>query len=240
MRLLILISISIFTISSVYTQEKKKHYSSWNTINITKSFNNKWSINAEFDFRRTNFLKDWEQIILRPTVHYKFERDLDIALGYSYIKNYSYSSFSAPINANENNIFQQFTIKHKFSKFSFDHRLRFEERFIDKVTQGQDDSYFISGTKYRNRFRYKFQIVKLLKAFNNRQQLNLLIYDEAFLDLRNGLRPEKLDQNWMFIGLNFKLNKHINIKSGYHDVYAKRGYIFINNQIWETALTYKI
>lgn len=221
-------------------QERETHYSSWNTINIHKKVNEKWSVNTEFNFRRTNFLRDWEQFIIRPFVHYTFENDLDIAVGYSYIRNYNYADFSTPIDFTENNIFQQLTIKHKFSRFSFNHRLRFEERFQENVVEIEPNVYSIDGIRYRNRFRYRFQIAVPLKTFKATTSLSLVVYDEVHLDLGNGLRPEKLDQNWMFVGISFRASEHIKIRSGYHDIYAKRGAIFINNQIWETTITYKI
>ena len=118
--------------------------SSWNTIDVLRKISNKWSVNTEFNFRRTNFLRDWEQFIIRPFVHYKFENDLDIAIGYSYIKNYNHSEYSTPIDVIENNIFQQLTIKHKFSRFSFEHRLRFEERFQQNIVETETNSYSIS------------------------------------------------------------------------------------------------
>lgn len=221
-------------------QERETHYSSWNTINIHKKVNEKWSVNTEFNFRRTNFLRDWEQFIIRPFVHYTFENDLDIAVGYSYIRNYNYADFSTPIDFTENNIFQQLTIKHKFSRFSFNHRLRFEERFQENVVEIEPNVYSIDGIRYRNRFRYRFQIAVPLKTFKATTSLSLVVYDEVHLDFGNGLRPEKLDQNWMFVGISFRASEHIKIRSGYHDIYAKRGAIFINNQIWETTITYKI
>lgn len=230
----------VISFLNVSAQSTETHFSSWNTININKKLNDKWSINTEFNFRRTNFLSDWEQFIIRPFVHYTFENDLDIAMGYSYIKNYNYSNYSTPIDAIEHNIFQQLTIKHKFSTFSFDHRLRFEERFQQNVIETKTNSYTSNGTKHKNRFRYKFQVTIPLKTFSSNRKLNLVVYDEAHLDFGNGIRPEKFDQNWMFLGLSFRTSKHIKIRTGYHDIYAKRGNLFINNQVWETTLTYKI
>ncbi|KAB8154847.1 DUF2490 domain-containing protein [Kordia sp. TARA_039_SRF] len=235
--LILLFILFSFTLNA---QERKVHFSSWNTVNIHKKISRNWSVNAEFNFRRTNFLTDWEQFIIRPFVHYTFENDLDVAIGYSYIKNYNYADFGTPIDAVENNVFQQLTIKHAFSKFSFAHRLRFEERFQQKIVKTQNDSYTIDGIRHRNRFRYKFQVaIPVYKSKTNRI-LNLVMYDEVHLDFRNGLRPEQLDQNWMFLGVSFRVNKHIKIRTGYHDIYAKRKDFYINNQIWETTLTYKI
>lgn len=224
-----------------YAQENRAtHYSSWNTLNVEHDINDSWSANLELNLRRTNFLKDWEQFIIRPFIHYKFEGNLDIALGYSYIEHYTYASYSTPIDAVENNIFQQLTIKHKFSKFTFDHRLRFEERFKDNVIELSEGVFVKNGIKHRNRFRYKFQAAVPIKRFFEDRVLSLVVYDEAHLDFGNGLRPEKLDQNWMFLGVSLRASKNLKIRTGYHDIYAKRGDFFINNQVWETTITYRI
>ena len=111
---------------------------------------------------------------------------------------------------------------------------------MDKIVKTEEDSYIIDGVKNRNRFRYKFQILIPLKKFKTEQKLNIVLYDEAFLDLGNGLRPQELDQNQMFIGFIFDTGKHITIRSGYHDIYVKRADDFINNRVWETTITYKI
>jgi hypothetical protein len=221
-------------------ENRATHYSSWNTLNIVHDIDKTWSTNLEINVRRTNFLRDWEQFILRPFLHFKLENDLDIAIGYSYIENYNYAPYSTPINAIENNIFQQLTINHKFSRFSFDHRLRFEERFMDKIVEMEDGIFEKDGSKHRNRFRYKFQIAVPVKKFGANGLLSIVVYDEAHLDFGNGIRPEKLDQNWMFLGVSVRASKNIKIRTGYHDIYAKRGDLFINNQVWETTITYSI
>ena len=115
MKQLIIAFLLVIPFLNLNAQERETHYSSWNTIDINKKLNEKWSVNTEFNFRRTNFLTDWEQFIIRPFVHYTFENDLDIAVGYSYIRNYNYSEFSTPIDAVENNIHASKGLKYQCS-----------------------------------------------------------------------------------------------------------------------------
>lgn len=221
-------------------QEVEKYYSSWNTIDIGIKINDKWSVNSEFNIRRTDFLKKWEQFIIRPFVHYKVSKELDLAFGYSYIDNNSFSDFRATIDFKEHNIFQQLTIKHPFSKFSFQHRLRFEERFKQNIIEVAPENYIIDGTNYRNRLRYKFQVTIPLKTFASNRKLNLVLYDELHLDFEDSFRPEAIDQNRMNISLSYRINNHIKIRSGYHDIYFVRSNTNSNNRIWETKIVYTI
>jgi len=238
----ILSLLAIFTwLTATYAQEvTNKHSSSWNTFTITSDINAQYAIKSEFHFRRTNFSADWEQFVLRPSIHYKLNKTLTIAFGYSFIENFSYSNFSTPIDATEHNIWQQLIIKQPFKKFGLTHRIRFEERFMANIIQ-QTEQFSTDGYNYQNRLRYRFITTIPLISFTQQQQLNLIAYDEVFLNFEKGLLPKSFPQNWIFLGLGFQINSKTQIKSGYHDIYVnKNNHTHIINHIWETTVTYKI
>jgi len=229
--------LSILSISVSFGQrENYSHSSSWNTFTVKAGINKNLVLKNEFNFRRTNFLKDWEQIVIRPYLQYKIEKSLTVATGYSYIQNYNYATFSSPIDFKENNLWQQLLIKQYFTHFDLSHRIRFEERFRQTIGL-VDQNTIITGTDYSGRLRYRFIInVPVLK----KQDISLLLYDEAFLDFEQQLQPVKLDQNWMFIGFQFRESKHITIKSGYHNINIPRTGKTITNHVWETMLIYDL
>ena len=220
--------------------QKVTHFSSWNTLNVQKELNARWFVNSEFNLRRTNFQSDWQQFIIRPMIHYKFEQNADFAIGYSFIKNYAFAPFSAPIDVIENNVFQQLTFTHRLAVFSLKHRLRLEERFIAKTIQDEEGNYVTQGTNYKNRFRYRFQISIPVSQKQAARPLYLVVYDEVFFNLEKQLRPQKLEQNWIFIGVSFRANDHISVRTGYHDIHVMKENLHIHNEIWETTLTYRL
>lgn len=227
-------------LTTIYAQETtKKHSSNWNSFTVTSDVSAHYYVKSEFHFRRTNFSTDWEQFVLRPSIHYKIHKELDIAFGYSFIENYAYSDFSSPINATEHNIWQQLIFKQKFKQFSITHRIRFEERFIANIIK-ETEQFSIDGRMYQNRFRYRFITTIPLVSFT-KQQLSLIAYDEVFLNFETGLRPKSFNQNWIFFGLGFQINSKTQIKSGYHNIHInKKNNTSITNHIWETTLTYQI
>lgn len=217
-----------------------QHFSNWNTFNLSKSLQGKFYLNAEFNIRRTNFLKDWEQFIFRPSVHLKPYDWMDLSVGYSYIKNYSYASFSIPIDAVENNIWQQLSIHHSMVGLSFEHRVRLEERFIERISL-LNGEYAISGTIYSNRLRYRLTLSKLLKTFRNKQELSVIANDELFINLTDADRFGLINQNWMYIGLNYKFNEKFSLRSGYRYIYQRiRSGEYISNNVWETVFSYHL
>ncbi len=212
------------------------HSSSWNTLAVKANLNEKVFLKNEFNFRRTNFLQDWEQIVLRSSVQCRLSDHLTTALGYTYIQNYSYSDFFAPVDFKENNIWQQLFLKQALEHFDISHRIRFEERFRESV-MNTDTNPIVSTAEYSGRLRYRFIItVPILK----KQHISVIAYDEVFLDFEKGLQPKKLNQNWMFIGVRFRESAHITITSGYHHINIPKDNFSITNHIWETSLLYTL
>lgn len=216
--------------------DNHSRYSGWNTLTVQTDISENLFAKAEFNFRRTNFLQDWEQIVLRPSLQYKVLPQINAALGYSFIQNYSYSDFSSPLDTRENNLWQQLLIDQPLGHFDISHRVRFEERFkncIDMVPDGPK----ISGNDYSGRLRYRFIVtVPVLK----KQRVSILAYDEAFLDFDKGALPKTLEQNWIFIGVRLRESDHITIKSGYHQINTLGMEKSVTNHIWETTLVFTI
>ena len=232
----LLVGLLFFVVSMRAQQEQFEHSSSWNTLAVKADINENWFVKSEFNFRRTNFLQDWEQIVLRPSIQHKVNPLITVGVGYTFIQNYSYSEFSPPINNREDNLWQQLFIKQPFHLFTLSHRVRFEERFQDKIVT-IDGHAEITGINYSNRLRYRF--IAEVPIFR-KPKISVMAYDEVFLNFEKSLQPKRLDQNWMFIGLRLQENEHIKITSGYHHIDIPRTEIVINNYIWETSVMFTL
>lgn len=234
----------LFAINLVNAQEQKfTHYSSWSSFVPKVNINSTFYISSEFHFRRTNFLKDWEQLIIRPSVHFIPNKTCDFSFGYSFIRNYSFSDYSIPINANEHNIWQQVQLNHSHKKLNFKHRFRLEERFIDKILQSINGVNSINGTNYKNRLRYRFALARPIIKINNSKNISIKIFDELFINLEDGIRPKSLNQNWFYVGLDYPLTSKIGLGIGYHNIglnSSNNNNTFTTNHILQTTVTYSI
>jgi hypothetical protein len=222
-------------------EQKANHSSSWNSFIPRVKIDNSFYIASEFHFRRTNFLKDWEQFIIRPAIHFKKSETYDFALGYSYIRNYSFLDFSIPINANEHNIWQQVQLSHAQGKINFKHRFRLEERFIDEIVQSSGGLYSIEGSNYNNRFRYRFTLTRPIIKIKENKSISIKIFDELFINLEDGIRPKSFNQNWFYVGLGYPITSKMGLGMGYHNIGLQGGNnTFITNHILQTTVTYAI
>ncbi|MCX2679342.1 DUF2490 domain-containing protein [Galbibacter sp. EGI 63066] len=224
------------TFSQEHTYDQS---SAWFSIIADAPIHNNFYGKTEMHIRRTHFLSDWQQFLLRPSVHYKLNPTVDFAVGYTYIRNHTYAPYTAPIDKNENNIWQQITLSHKSNKVKFKHRFRYEERFIDKVVE-KDGGYALKGNTYANRFRYRFTTFFPLLNIAEKHALSAQFFDEIWLNQnKNGILPKGLNQNWFYAGLAFDLSPKSSVGIGYlNDYLALKGDDFEDNNILQTTLVY--
>lgn len=236
--LLIFVCLSSGFFCSAQESDSYSHFSSWNSITPKVNINEHIYAKSEFHIRRTNFLNVWEQFLVRPSFHYKLNSTYDFSVGYSFVHNYVYSDFSVPINANENNIWEQVALSHKEGKFGFNHRFRFEQRFIDKIASKANDDFGIDGTNYANRFRYRFTVLRPIFKLSADKSVSFKFFDEIFLSLNNGLEPIDLNQNWFYLGFSIPVSNTINLGLGYHHIgLAKGNEVFLSDEILETSIS---
>lgn len=228
------------SILSNTAQENDSHslLSSWNSITPKVSINDQFYAKSEFHVRRTNVLKIWEQLVLRPSMHYKLNSTYDFSVGYSFLRNYAFSEFSVPINVNEHNVWEQVALSHKEGQFGFNHRFRFEQRFIDNIISQTNGNFSINGTSYANRFRYRFTILRPIFKLNEGKFVSFKFFDEIFLSLDHGLEPINLNQNWLYLGLTAPITRKISMALGYQHIGLTNGNeVFISDEIIATSLS---
>ncbi len=212
-----------------------ENYSSWNSVIIDYKLNSNFYLKNESHFRRTNFLSDWQQILLRPSFHYVANKTLDIAAGYTYSRNFRNTS-----NFNENDIWEQLLLSHHSGASSFKHRFRFEQRFIDKVVEQPNGGFTTDGTNFKMRFRYRFTWGIPLFKIKDNKKLSLTAFDEIWLNTEEGIVPRSVNQNWFYSGVSYPIFKNASLGMGYMNAYAPVSNGFSSNHILQTTLKYHI
>jgi hypothetical protein len=139
-----------------------------------------------------------------------------IPLGYVYTINPIYGEQPAGYVNNEHRFWHQVFYKHTVSKFKIDHRFRFEERFIQKHTKNGTEVVDLGYTDKRIRFRYRFMArVPLNKPTIEAKAIFVGVYDEVFLSRGKEVKIKQPDQNRIFAGLGYQVNKDLNILGGF-------------------------
>ncbi len=212
----------IFCFSSIFLSAQNTRISDRNTIgwyayNGTFGLNKKWSLHTEYQWRRDNIIKDWQQSLLRTGVNYKANQKLTLRLGYAWIKTFNYGDI--PLNVfgksfNEHRIYEMATLNDKSGRVDMSHRFILEQRWNGKYNNAslnKEDEFV-----FANRLRYMFRLQIPLKGkiITNKTPYTA-IYDEVFVGFGKNVNENIFDQNRVGILLGYKFSPLVKMEGGF-------------------------
>ena len=214
----------------------------WFSITTTTKVSQKLSVILEGQFRTQSF--DPQQYQLRTALDIKLNDHFSIVpLGYVFTWNYKYGKQPTTFENDEHRLWQQVMYKHKIGRVKIDHRLRFEERFI-QVHSEQNDVLIDEGyTNKQFRIRYRFMArVPLNHTTIEPKTYFLSFYDEAFMSRGKKVTFHEPDQNRVFAGLGYEFSKKVTVQGGllYQMLIKSNGAKQENNVGLQVMLNYNL
>lgn len=194
----------------------------WLVYTGTFKIKQKLSIHTEYQWRRVNGLKDWQQGLLRTGINYAVHKDVSLNAGYAFAETFPYGDYP---NANafpEHRLFEQVVLKQAINKIELSHRFTLEQRFVAKVS-------FVNNQKttdwnYLNRIRYRLRTeipVSIKKSSTNKWRV--ILQDEFFIGWGKNVGANIFDQNRIGVLLGYRLNKNIKLEAGYINQVLQQG-----------------
>lgn len=214
-------AITFFWISltsfSQNTRKNEANQIGWYNYFGTFKINKKYSIHSEYQLRRTNYITDKQQGLLRVGLNYQLNSKVQFRLGYAWIETFPYGE--TPINGlgkdfTEHRIFQAVTLSDKLSIVEMSHRFMLEQRFVGRYSSANLDSE--DEFPFLNRFRYMFRMQIPLKGENIVDKTPYLaMYDEIFVGFGPNVNENIFDQNRIGVLLGYKFNSNLRLEAGY-------------------------
>lgn len=176
---------------------------------------NKWGMMADVHIRRNNGVKDPSFYFARIGADYWVHDKWTIAAGYAHL-------WLAPTVAgwhtfsNEHRLFQQTAFLGTAGKTGLVHRLRNEQRWMQKMRNDKPSGDW----KFTNRVRYLINLNFPLARTHGK--LSIVVADEIFLQLGKEVVFNTFDQNRIFVGIKNRLNNHWSYDIGYMNVYQQK------------------
>lgn len=203
------------------------------TLN-TISINKKWSLHLEYQWRRTEGLKNWQQSLLRIGANYKINDNVTAHLGYGWIETFAYGDYPLANNGTfpEHRIYEQLNLRQPANKFLFTHRFRIEQRWLGRVKAGTAGNREIEEWFFLHRFRYQFRTQYPFYSKGDKQLYGAAA-DEIFIGAGKNLGVNIFDQNRIFALLGYKLNKKLSIEAGYMNQTLQQGRRVNNSTIMQ-------
>jgi len=151
----------------------------------------RFSLHTEVQFRNHTFVPtEIEQLLLRTGLNFHFNDDFFTG-GYAYIPSYDLEDDINSSQSEEHRIWQQLIINHKIKKVKFEHRIRQEQRWVNK--------------DFKQRFRYR-----LLWNIPLKKKFSLVFYEEIFLNFNK----QVFDRNRAYGAIGYKISNSKSLQIG--------------------------
>jgi len=142
------LSVMILFSSSSIAQLTQDITGNWLMYFGTNRISDNLSIHSEVQYRNhTVSPVNIEQLLLRTGLNYHISKTAVATLGYGYIPSYNFINEESELSSTENRIFQQLILINKVGRLKFEHRYRFEQRWVKNKSTDETD--------YRSRLRYR-------------------------------------------------------------------------------------
>ncbi|WP_420577471.1 DUF2490 domain-containing protein [Ekhidna sp.] len=196
-KLLLIISLLIIGFQSQAQDDIHGDSEFWFLLLNHYKINEKWTVGNELHIRRTDFLSDNKQFILRPFVNFTPGESVIYSVGYSYIKTHPYGEYPLPGTLPEHNFWEQVTINQTLGKSTFSHRYRMEHRYQGNlIERPPGGAVEIDGYNFSNRFRYRLTWRKPLS-----DKYFIHVFDELWVSTDGNFRQATYNQNWIYAGI---------------------------------------
>jgi len=207
-KLALLITLTLITMLGFSQKQTDNQFNSWWTYSGNHTLSEKFSVHTLYSWRRNNFVKDWQQSLLRIGLNYKVKDNFITTIGYDWVETFPYGKQPIAKQTTEQRIFEQVILKNKVGIVKFKHRYKLEQRFSNKAP-------------VKNRFRYRLGFS--IPLGKKESKLSFNVFDEIFINLGTNIKGYYFNQNWIYLGLGYKLNKKSTIKLGYMNQYLMKG-----------------
>jgi hypothetical protein len=189
----------------------------WYTFTGTFRWHQKWSLHTEYQWRRENFLPDWQQSLLRLGVNYHVHSNVTLHAGYGWIVTFDYGD--VPINPlgrtfPEHRTYQQVNLTQKVGRMDVLHRYRLEQRWIGQFTSVASEQ--VDRWTYLNRLRYMARIQVPLKGSTlDDREFYAAAFDEIFIGFGRNINQNVFDQNRLALLGGYRFNSKLRVEAGF-------------------------
>jgi hypothetical protein len=201
-------------------------------------FDEKWSLNSEFDNRL--FLKPLQEnvFVIRVQGRYKINEHLETGVGFAYFSvDTQIPEVNLDFNIPEYRGQQDITWKEILGKFTINQRFQLEERFIQKANREK----LFSGSTFSWRFRYRIQADYTFWKKEDKL-LKFVLSNEIMFNFSKNRIKNTFDQNRSYTAIHYGLNKNLALELGYLNSFQRRasGVDFFDRDIIRLSIFHKI
>ena len=202
-------------------------YGYYNKLQI----NQNWVLNSEVQERHFYQSLVQHQLVFRTNLDRRILDDINVSLGFVvFLQSPNDPESESTLMVPELRTDFGFNAKKKYKYFNVNQRFKVEARFFHQT----ENNELVGGYQFSN-FRMRYQLgldIPLIKK-QDAEKLILKIKDEVMFNFGKNIVKNVFDQNRIYIGLNYPMNKNLAFEAGYLNWFQQRpsGTDFYNRDI---------
>ena len=224
----------VSTAQTIIIEDSGMWFTSINKYKITDNF----YATSFIEFRSNHFAKKSQYLFLSPGIGYKLGNHVSFVAGYMFVRGYVHYDSQSTLKRDENRLWQKVSLKTMYKNVAISNRFVFEERFKSAIKTA-DGRYFIDGTTYAQRFRYRLTASFKIVALKNSKYLLGKVSNELRIRFRTGISEPDFDQNNFNAYLGYQLFENSILWVGFQrDYYKVKSETFKANNILNIKISY--
>lgn len=186
----------------------------WMGYYNSTSLNPKWCINSDIQFRTKNEIKNYSQALVRSDISFNTHDRITISIGLAHFRYF----INNEKTRGEWRPWQELKLTDKINNCKLIHRFRLEERF-NQIVKNNDA---IDIYQFNYRFRYRLDLrVPIIKEKEEGNNWYFIIGNEIMVNAGNMIVFNYFDQNRLFAGLNYGVNKKLSLQVQYMHIWQQ-------------------
>ncbi|MCY7350446.1 MAG: DUF2490 domain-containing protein [Cytophagaceae bacterium] len=186
----------------------------WYVYNGDHKVSPRTEIHTEYQWRREDFIRTWQQSLARLGVAYQLLPRVKVATGFTSLVTHPYGDYPTAetgIPFPERRLYQDLQVSDTLGKVALEHRFRLEQRWI-----GQLSGREVTDWEYQNRIRYQATLNLPLQGRTlENHEWYLTVFDELFIGFGRNVGNNVFNQNRISGGIGRQFKDNFKIELAY-------------------------
>lgn len=192
------LSAIMLCITALTHAQKDKVWGSWAIKNVEYEFAKNFIGYFELQTRSQAMFNHYNYYEIKGGIQYRINKNYSTMIGFGNYGTYNWKNIRGAKTQDELRLWEQFVISQPLDRMKFEHRFRAEQASING--------------RYRNRFRYRINIVvPLNKKKVEKNTVFISAFDEIFLTDT----PPYFMRNRIYVGVGYQATKFLTINTGW-------------------------
>lgn len=186
----------------------------WFVYNGDHALAKRWELHTEYQGRRTDFIRHWQQSLARVGLTHQIAPKLKLSGGYTSLVTYPYGEYPTAdqgVPYPERRLYEDVQLSDTLGKIGLGHRFRLEQRWIAELTNRR-----VTDWEFQNRARYQFSAtVPLCGLTLDDREWYLTFFDELFIGFGRNVGRNVFNQHRISGGIGYQFREHFKLELAY-------------------------